>query len=97
MQIALLPHSNRNFLQTHYVLQTHPTADRNKGSGSLGSGREKTLGLVFMGIYQNREGEKDPRFRFMGCITRTERERKTLVLGLWVVLPEQRGRERLWI
>jgi hypothetical protein len=34
-----------------------------------------------MGIYQNREGEKDPRFRFMGCITRTTRERKTLGLG----------------
>jgi hypothetical protein len=81
MHTALLPHSNRKFLHTRYVLQTHPTADRNKGSGSLGSGREKTLGLEFMGIYQNREGEKDPRFKFMGCITRTERVRKTLGLG----------------
>ncbi len=70
-----------NFFTHVYVLQTHPTADRNKGSGSLGTGREKTLGLEFMGIYQNREGEKDPRFRFIGCTTRTERVRKTLGLG----------------
>jgi hypothetical protein len=64
-----------------YVLQTHPTADHSKGSGSLGSGREKTLGLEFMGIYQNKEGENNPRFRFMSCITRTERVRKSLGLG----------------
>jgi hypothetical protein len=81
MHTALLPHSNRKFLHVRYVLQTHPTADHSKGSGSLGSGREKTLGLEFMGIYQNKEGENNPRFRFMSCITRTERVRKSLGLG----------------